>query len=64
MTDKEMLVPAAYTLPLEVKERIEQLARKEDLNPSQLARRIFRDYLKHIDVQTGSVTQPPTPQVA
>lgn len=49
MTELDTLVPAAYTIPAGTKERIEKLAKEEDLNPSQLVRRILREYFEELD---------------
>lgn len=38
------LVTAAYTIPADTKAKIEQIARDEDLNASQVVRRILAEY--------------------
>jgi len=49
---EETLVPAAYTIPDTDKARIERMAREQDLNASQVMRRILREYFAQLDAPT------------
>ena len=43
------LETAAYYIPSSIKARIDQEAKKQDLNSSQLVRRILADYFVRLD---------------
>lgn len=45
------LETAAYYIPSSVKDRIEQEAKKQDLNASQFVRRILADYFARLDTE-------------
>lgn len=47
--EAEQLVTAAYSIPQDIKDRLEQDAAKQDLKTSQLVRRILRDYFERLD---------------
>ena len=60
----EVLVPAAYTLPKELKKRIELMASEQDLNPSQLVRRILREHFERLDAERKAAKKSPQPTAA
>jgi len=51
MTNPDPTVVAAYSIPADFKERIEKMAKDQDLNASQLVRRILRDYFERLDAE-------------
>lgn len=53
-------VTAAYYIPAELKARIERIARDEDLNASQVVRRILRDYFEREDARPAPADTLPT----
>lgn len=50
--DVTALVTASYTIPADLKARIEQTAIKQDLNASQVVRRILREHYNRADATT------------
>ncbi len=49
MSEYEGLISTSYTLPPVYKERLEQLAKAQDLKASQLLRRILAEYFARLD---------------
>jgi len=52
------LVPAAFTIPAQLKARIEREAKEQDRNASQVVRRILREHFEHVDQPQTSQTNP------
>lgn len=50
------LVTASYTIPADLKARIEQTAVKQDLNASQVVRRILREHYNRSETQPAPAT--------
>lgn len=46
---EDELVPAAYTIPAQLKARIEREAKGQDRNASQVVRRILREHFEQVD---------------
>jgi hypothetical protein len=46
---EDELVPAAFTIPAQLKARIEREAKANDRNASQVVRRILREYFERVD---------------
>lgn len=63
MADTENIT-ASYTIPSDFKERIDQMARDEDLNSSQVVRRIFREYFERLDAEKKTGRKSPAPVAA
>lgn len=58
--DTTPLVTASYTIPADLKARIEQTAAKQDLNASQVMRRILREHYRLADAQPDPAPAAPT----
>lgn len=56
---KEPVVSASYTLPESMKERIERMAAQQDLNASQVARRIFSEFFDRLDAESAKLHSAP-----
>lgn len=54
------LITASYTIPADQKARIERDAAREDLNASQVVRRILREHYARID----AASPEPAPEAA
>ena len=50
-TNADELVTASYTIPTDIKDRIDQMAKDQDLNASQVVRRILREHFVAIDAE-------------
>jgi predicted transcriptional regulator len=46
---KDAVVPASYTIPETLKERIERIASEQDLTASQVIRRILAEHFSRVD---------------
>lgn len=57
--DAKALVTASYTIPADLKARIEQTAAKQDLNASQVVRRILREHYKQADTPDPALAERP-----
>ena len=61
---EDELVPAAYTIPAQLKARIEREAKGQDRNASQVVRRILREYFEQLDQPKATKAAGKTPQAA
>lgn len=59
---EEQIVVAAYSIPKEIKDRLEQEAAKQDLKTSQYVRRILREHFATLDAEAKKPVRRPTPQ--
>ena len=58
--DKENeLVTASFTIPADHKDRIEQIAKSQDLNASQVVRRILADHFAKLDAEKAEKESAP-----
>ena len=51
------LVTASYTIPADTKARIERDAQREDLNASQVMRRILREHYARVDAMLAPASE-------
>lgn len=64
-TNADELITSSYTIPTDIKDRIDQMAKDQDLNASQVVRRIFREYFERLDAEEKqSKTRKPLPVAA
>lgn len=56
----DKLVTDSYTIPSTWKERLEEISLQQDLNKSQLMRRILSDYFAKLDATPETPTPAPT----
>jgi hypothetical protein len=61
-TARPTLVTAAYTIPEDVKARIEREAAAQDLNASQVMRRILNEHYRRVDAELNEFAQIPQPK--
>lgn len=47
--DEELNTTASYVIPTEIKERIDQMAKEQDKNSSQIMRQILREHFGRLD---------------